>query len=128
MEDNKTLEPTQSCSSNPREVEYDFNDSGGRGKETVRRPRWDDSLQVDEKRLITFQPLLPKPQEGVDLKGREVILAIATFFFISVTIGLIVIMVTDKAQNQVIHFSCCRNVTFVIPVFFVMRFSFHSSN
>ena len=107
MEDNNTIEAGQS-SSNTREVEYDFNDSGGKGTETVRRPRWDDSLQVDEKRFITFQPLLPKPQEGVDLKGREVILAIATFFFISVTIGLIVILVTEKAQDQVIYLSCCR--------------------
>ena len=119
MEDNETLEPVQSRSSNSREVEYDLNDSGGRGKETVRRPRWDDSLQVDEKRLITFQPLLPRPQEGVDLKGREVILAIATFFFISVTIGLIVIMVTDKKQNQVIHFNCCRTQIVNFYVIFV---------
>ena len=110
------MEATQSCS-NGREVEYDFDDSGGKGKETVPRPRWDDSLQAVEKRFITFQPLLPKPQEGVDLKGREVILAISTFFFISVTIGLILIMVTDKTQNQVIQFSCYRNQTFFILVY-----------
>ena len=100
------MEPSKSIES-PQEKEYNFNDGGGKGKETrSHHSRWDSV--VDDRRMITFQPVFPKP-EGVDLKGREVILAIAAFFFISVSIGLIVIMVSDEMDHQVINFSHYSN-------------------
>ena len=95
------MEPQQSCSNSdqPREVEYGFDHAGGKGKEANHR-RWDSV--VSDRRLVTFNPILPKPT-GVDLKGREVILAIATFFLVSVCIGMVVFLVSDITQSKVIY-------------------------
>ena len=74
------------------DVEYDFDHTGGNRKNS----KWD-SL-VDAKRIVAFQPMSPKPPR-VEVKGREVFLAITTFLFISVCIGLIMSLVAMHSEK-----------------------------
>ena len=96
------VEPTASCShhGSTREIEYDFKPKGDKGEDGG-----DDlsDSNDDDRDCIKFTPSMPsRPQ--IDLKGREVIFAIASFFLISVCIGLIVILATMQMQSKTVRF------------------------
>ncbi len=88
----------------------------------------DPLLQPPKRSLIAFQPVFSTQEERVQVKGREVLLAIATFLFLSVSVGL-TMNLTTLYHKQVtkpdvlstgIRFSpvtgkCCECET--VPVF-----------
>ena len=96
------VEPTASCShhGSTKEIEYDFKPKGDKVEDGG-----DDlsDSNDDDRDCIKFTPSIPsRPQ--IDLKGREVIFAIASFFLISVCIGLIVILATMQMQSKTVRF------------------------
>ena len=92
------VEPAPSCShhGSTKEIEYDFKPKENKGEDVG-----DDMSDDDDRDCIKFTPSMPtRPQ--IDLKGREVIFAIASFFLISVCIGLIVILTTMQMQKKTV--------------------------
>ena len=94
------VEPAPSCShhGSTKEIEYDFKPKANKGEDVD-----DDMSDDDDRDCIKFTPSIPsRPQ--IDLKGREVIFAIASFFLVSVCIGLIVILATMQMQNRTVSY------------------------
>ena len=57
----------------------------------------EDALDSGEE--LRFRPFTPKAPP-IELRGREVIFAIATFFLFSVSIGLIVVLASNRQQQE----------------------------
>ena len=93
------VDPAPSCShhGSTKEIEYDFKPKPDKGGEDDLSDSSD-----DDRDCIKFTPSIPsRPQ--IDLKGREVIFAIASFFLVSVCIGLIVILATMQMQSKTVR-------------------------
>ncbi len=91
----KDLGPSCSRQQDQRTIEFDFEEEEKKGREV------DDNSDDDDRDCIKFTPSVPS-RPHIDLKGREVIFAIASFFLVSVCIGLIVILATMQTQGRTV--------------------------